>query len=125
MRVSVLVVDDDPDYVSTTTALLRLSGFRAAGAGSGADALCRATEQAPDVILLDLSMPDMDGYELADRLRKSRAEKPPYFVAVSGYGRDEDKARSSRAGFDLHLVKPVLPADLISVLAKFESAALV
>src|SRR5262245_15128909 len=120
---SVLVVDDDPDYVTTTTALLRLSGYQTAAARSGPDALRRVMEQPPDVVLLDLSMPGMDGYELVRRLREVCITKPPLFVAVSGYGRDEDRARSLRAGIDLHLLKPVRPADLLRVLDQFEMMA--
>ena len=113
---SVLVVDDDPDCAYTTAALLRRLGHAANVALSGAEALRLATDLAPDVVLLDLAMPGMDGYALAEGLRLVCVGKQPFLVAVSGYCRDEDRLKASRAGIDLFLVKPVAPADLFRLL---------
>lgn len=115
----VLVVDDDPDASDSTATLIRLAGFEARTATSGEEALRVADECAPDVVLLDLMMPGMDGYELAARLRDRVAWRRPLLVAVSGCVTTDDHRRSASAGFDLHLDKPVEPAVLIGVLKRF------
>ena len=123
LTLSVLVVADDRDYAHATATLLRLSGYHVAAARTGEDALFQAAEQAPDVVLLDLALPDVDGYELAERLRGLCAAKPPFVVAISAFGRDEGRVRPSKAGIDLYMVKPVAPAALLRVLGQFEVAA--
>lgn len=115
---SVLVVDDDQDTVDSTVTMLDLLGHDVHAAYSGAEALFLAVNQQPDVILLDLSMPDMDGWELADRLRASAYGKPPLLIAMTGCGSDEDKRRSGEAGIHLHLVKPVDAAVLEGLLRR-------
>jgi two-component system, OmpR family, response regulator len=113
----VLVVDDDEDTVRSTAQLLEL--YTVTVATSGDDALVAATAIPPDVILLDLSMPDTDGYEVARWLRVPASGKRPFIIAVSGWGREEDRSRSAQAGIDLHMVKPVAPAELLRVLGRF------
>src|SRR5262245_2440136 len=112
---SVLVVDDDLDTVETTATLLQLHGFRALAALGGAEAIHVASAERPDVALVDLLMPGIDGFEVARRLRLVLA-RPPLLVAVSGCGTEGDRERASAAGFDLHLVKPVDPERLIALL---------
>lgn len=119
-RLRVLVVDDDPDAADSTASLLTLSGFDARATCCGADALRQARESPPDVVLLDLMMPGMDGYELAHRLRNEAARKRPLLVAVSGCASPEEHRRSAEGGIDLHLDKPVDPAVLVGVLRRFE-----
>jgi signal transduction histidine kinase/ActR/RegA family two-component response regulator len=103
----VLVVDDNRDAADTLAEALRESGCEVMVAYDGPDGLARADERAPDVALLDVGLPMMDGYELARRLRARFAGRALRIVAMTGYGQDADRARSREAGFDLHLVKPV------------------
>jgi PAS domain S-box-containing protein len=112
----VLVVDDNEDATETLTDLLELWGHGVRTAHDGRAALAAAEEYAPDVVLLDIGLPGMDGYEVAVHLR-SRPECAARLVAVTGYGQEEDRRRSREAGFDLHLTKPVDPEELKRVLA--------
>jgi PAS domain S-box-containing protein len=103
----VLVVDDNPDVLFTTGELLRLVGHEVLTAGSSAEALRAAGGFRPDVAILDIGLPHMDGYELAAQLRARLGDPPPRLIAVTGYGQDTDRVRSRHAGFERHLVKPV------------------
>lgn len=115
----VLVVDDDPDAADSTATLVALAGFDARTASSGEDALRLVAGFAPDVVLLDLMMPGMDGHELASHLRERFAFRRPFLVAVSGCVTPDEHRRSAAAGLDLHLDKPVEPAVLVGVLKRF------
>jgi len=114
---SVLVVDDDADTADSLADLLALHGYAARAATCGADALALAAADPPDVLVLDIRMPGMDGWELARRFAGAR--KPPLVVAVSGCGTDADRQRSGEAGVHLHLVKPVEPAVVLGILRRF------
>src|SRR5437763_7624311 len=103
---SLLVVDDLADAAASTALLLSLHGYAARVAGSGEEALRVVEADPPDVVLIDLVMPGMGGYELARQLR-AKAGRRPFLVAVSGRGTDEDRQQSAASGIDLHLVKPV------------------
>jgi two-component system CheB/CheR fusion protein len=92
-------------------------GHDVAYAADGRSALAEAGSRPPDVVLLDIGLPDMDGYEVADRLSQCRGPKPPFIIALSGY--EYDGRRRGAAGIDLYLVKPVDPADLVSLLGRF------
>ena len=118
-RLSVLVIDDCPDTAWSTAELLRLAGHDAVAAGSGAGGLELADGCPPDVALIDLAMPGMDGCEVARRLRERAGRKRPLLFAVTGCGTDADRRRSAAAGFDLHLTKPVSPDDLLRLLDRF------
>ena len=111
----VLVVDDNSDTVETTELLLRLWGHDVAVARNGPSALSAAAEHKPDVVLLDLAMPGMDGFKVADAIRKI-VVPCPHFIAVSGCGRPEDVARCLNEGFHCHCLKPVEPDRLQSML---------
>jgi CheY-like chemotaxis protein len=111
----VLMVEDYPDVATSTAEILRLSGHDVRLAVDGPTALKAAQADEPDVVLLDLGLPKMDGYEVARRLTASCGHKP-YLIAVSGHGRAEDRRRSAEAGIDLHLLKPADPAWLLRVL---------
>jgi CheY-like chemotaxis protein len=110
----VLVIDDNQDTADSLVDLLTLSGFTARSAYCGEDALKTAAHDLPDVVILDLWMPGMNGWELARQLL-NRA-KPPILIAITGCGSDEDRNRSKFAGIHIHLVKPVEPALLIEML---------
>lgn len=118
-RLSVLVVDDCPDTTASTVQILNLVGFDATEAGTGRAAVAAADGSPPDVVLLDLDLADMDGCEVARRLRERAADKRPFLVAVTGCVTDADRRRTADAGIDLHLAKPVAPADLVAVLDRF------
>src|SRR5581483_7051327 len=111
----VLVVDDNVDAANTLKHLLQSLGHEIRTAHDGVAALAAADEVRPDVVLLDIGMPGMNGYEVARHLR-SRSDRRLKIVAITGWGTDADRARSTDAGFDVHLVKPVAERDLRSVL---------
>jgi two-component system CheB/CheR fusion protein len=108
----ILLVDDQPDTLLSIGALLRHWGHDVRTACDGPSCLAAAEECLPDVVLLDVGLPGMDGYEVARRLRAQASVRPPWLVTISGYGMEEDFVRSRTAGCDRHLVKPVDLADL-------------
>ena len=101
----VLVVEDDPDWAESLRLLLHLYGHRAEVADDGTAALAAARQFAPDVVLLDLGLPGMDGYEVARRLREQPTEKPPLLLAVTGYGEDGARALSAKSGIPFSLFR--------------------
>ena len=103
----VLVVDDNKDAAATLALLLRTLGHETRVAHDGREALRAAAQFKPEVVLLDIGLPDLDGYEVARRLRALDSAHKCRIVAVTGWGQEHDRQRSSEAGFDLHLVKPV------------------
>jgi CheY-like chemotaxis protein len=103
-----LIVDDNRDGARAIARLLRTMGHEVATAFEGRVALQRAKDFDPDVILLDLGMPEVDGFQVCQRLRAHAwSRQRPRIVALTGWGREGDLARTKRAGFDAHLVKPV------------------
>ena len=106
-RLRVLVVDDNKDAADSTCLLLRLAGHESRAVYSGGDALEAAIADRPDAILLDLGLPEIDGYEVARRLRRNPEFGEMLLVALSGYGQESERQRSQEAGCDAHLVKPV------------------
>ncbi|SAL50291.1 signal transduction histidine kinase with CheB and CheR activity [Caballeronia sordidicola] len=102
----ILVVDDNVDAAESTAMFLRLDRHDVRLAADGLSALATAQEFQPDVVLLDIGLPDIDGYEVAKRLRESPDHADTVLIALSGYGQDEHVQRSRLAGFDHHLVKP-------------------
>jgi PAS domain S-box-containing protein len=107
-----LIVDDNEDSARSMSTLQRLRGHETRTAFTGPDAVAAAAEFAPEVVLMDIGLPGMDGYEVARRLRAMPALAGAFLVAMSGYGSDEDRARAGEAGFDEYLVKP-LDLDLL------------
>ena len=105
--VRVLLVDDNVDARDSLAMLLRLWGHEVVVAHDGPAALQAAAGQSPQVALLDISLPGMDGYELARRLRSQPGLGPVVLVALTGWGHEEDRRRSQEAGYDHHLTKPV------------------
>ena len=98
--------------------LLKLSGHDVHTAYDGLQAVEAAATLQPDVILLDIGMPELNGYEAARRIREQQRDKALTLVALTGWGQDEDRRRSEDAGFDSHLVKPVDLAALTKLLAE-------
>ncbi len=113
----ILVVDDNKDSADTLAMLLRVAGHEVHAAHSGSTALEAARTFIPNVVLLDIGLPGMDGLEVARHLRGDLRLSETLLVAVTGYGHDEDRRRSQDAGFNAHLVKPVDLAALNKVLA--------
>ncbi|AWM40323.1 Response regulator PleD [Gemmata obscuriglobus] len=114
----VLCVDDNNDAADTTVELLCAVGFEARACYSGPTALALAATFHPGVCLLDLNMPGMDGDELARRLRPDPDAGPVVLVALTAMSDDNSRRRIAAAGFDLHLVKPVDPHQLVTVVDK-------
>ena len=97
--------------------MLRLSGHEVRTAYNGPSALADAASAPPDAVLLDIGLPDMDGFEIAHRLRQKDGLSQTVIIAVTGYGQDADRRRTKEAGFDYHLVKPIDSAQLEQVLS--------
>lgn len=114
-RRQVLVVDDNKDAADTLAAILEIGGHRVAKAHDGPTALALALANPPDVVLCDIGLPGMDGYEVARRLRAAGA-KDLRLIAVSGYAQPEDIARATDAGFDAHVAKPPAPEEIVRLL---------
>ena len=107
LRRRILVVDDNIDSAESMALMLKLSGHDVATAHDGMEAVELAREFQPDVALLDLGMPKLDGYEAARSIRRQSWGQEMLLVALTGWGQQEDKRRSREAGFDAHLVKPI------------------
>ena len=113
----VLIVEDNDDTRSMLHEALVFSGHDVREARDGASGLALAAERAPDVALIDIGLPDLDGYEVARRLRAAPGGRNIGLVAITGYGQPEDQKRAFEAGFDAHLTKPVAPERLRQVMA--------
>ena len=114
----VLVVDDNADAADMFVMMLGLWGHAARPAYTGSSALRVAQDMLPDVVLLDLGLPDIDGYEVATRLQQQSWAKDAAIFAVTGRGLDVDREKSAATGFRDHLVKPVPPDALRHLLAR-------
>jgi CheY-like chemotaxis protein len=111
----ILIVEDDADSRVALRALLEVLGHRVEDADNGARALKLAAASAPEIVLLDIGLPDIDGYEVARQLRA--AAEAPFVVAVTGYDRPEDRERARAAGCDAFVLKPIEPEALAALLA--------
>ena len=114
----ILIVDDNPDAAHTLTALLRMAGHETFKAAGGEEALRIGEREQPDAALLDIGMAGMSGYELAGRIRAQPWGRNAILIAVTGWGRPEDRDRAREAGFDHHFIKPVVLERLLEVLPK-------
>lgn len=112
----ILVVDDNKDSAETLSLLLQLSGHQISMAHDGEEALEMALEMQPEVVLLDIGLPKLNGYDVARQIRLEPWGRNPTLVAITGWGQSEDKALSREAGFDHHLVKPVDPDALLKLI---------
>ena len=114
----ILVADDDVDGAETLAILLRVSGHDVQVAHDGPSTLKIAADFLPEVVFLDVGMPGMDGFETARQLRESAKFDKAVLVALTGYGREEDRQRAAQAGFDHFLVKPTPPNVLMDIAAQ-------
>jgi PAS domain S-box-containing protein len=118
-QLRVLVVDDNIDAAETLKAVLALAGVKAAAAYSAAAAIAAAEATQPNVLLLDVGLPDASGLDVARHIRSTAWGRNALLVALTGWGRPEDRAQAAEAGFDVHLVKPVDGQQVLQVLAEF------
>jgi CheY-like chemotaxis protein len=121
-RCRILIADDLRDTVDSLAIMLRLAGHEIQTAHDGLEAVQAAAVFRPDVVLLDIGMPKLNGYEAARHIRQEPWGKKMVLVALTGWGQEEDKRRATEAGFDHHLTKPVEPAVLRKLLAAFSRA---
>jgi CheY-like chemotaxis protein len=112
----ILIVDDNVDNAESLSLLLRFKGFETAQAFDGEEAMAEAQAFKPDVILLDIGLPKLDGREVCRRIRLEPWGRAMRIIAVTGWGQDEDRRKSADAGFDHHLVKPIQYSELQAVL---------
>jgi CheY-like chemotaxis protein len=112
----ILIVDDNQDAAESIAQYLQLEGHEVKTVGDGTEALASAPIYAPDIVLLDIGLPGMDGYEVAVRLRGLPQTASACLIALTGYGQPADRARAREAGFDHHLTKPADPDDLLRLI---------
>lgn len=115
----ILAIDDNPDAVWTLAMMLDLSGHQAKTAKNGCEGLALAREIQPDIIFVDIGLPDIDGYEVARRMRQQPETCRAVLVALTGWGTEEDLRKSKDAGFDAHLTKPVSMQTIDEVFSRF------
>jgi len=115
-KLRVLIADDNRDAADSLSMLLSMDGYEVRKVYGGHDAISAAETFRPDVALLDIGMPDVDGYEAAKAIRQQRSGVDTYLVAITGWGQQEDKLRALAAGFATHLTKPVDPNSLRDLL---------
>jgi PAS domain S-box-containing protein len=121
-QMHVVVVDDQPDTADGVALLIETFGHEARALYDGASALALTDTESPDLMFIDIGMPDMTGYELARQIRSRPGLAHVRLIALTGYGREEDRARAIEAGFDLHLTKPVTDTTLQTILSDFAPA---
>jgi PAS domain S-box-containing protein len=114
----ILVVEDNPDSADTMAELLRSSGNFVRTVNEGSTALDAIESFDPHIVLLDIGLPDMNGYEVCRAIRQSGVRRQPVIVALTGWGQEEDRKKSSEAGFDYHLVKPITFQNLLEVVTR-------
>ena len=118
-RCRVLLVDDHNDSRRMLGMMLTISGHEVLESGNGIEAIRVASSELPDVAVVDIALPGIDGYEVARRLRADPGTRSMGLIALSGYGQEEDRRCAFEAGFDVHLVKPVEAARLSESIARF------
>ena len=116
-QLDILVVDDWLDSAESLAELIHIWGFIARTAQSGLAALEAARAKVPDVVILDISMPQMDGLETARRLRQEHPENPMHLIAITGHGAESSFNDAIDAEFDHHLVKPADPENILKILS--------
>jgi CheY-like chemotaxis protein len=118
-EIQILVVDDDPDTADSFAEILQDAGHRVRIARDGQAAVLMAAADLPDIILLDVGLPDIDGYAVAECiLALAPPDRRPYLIAATGFSRPLDRQLSAAAGIDLHLAKPVAPEALLAAVAE-------
>ena len=119
----IVIADDNRDAAESLAMLLQMDGHHVSVAHDGADALRIVDAVHPQVAVLDIGMPGLTGYQVAQRIRSSLQSPPIILVALTGWGQSQDLERAKAAGFDHHLVKPADPEELRSLLESIDSAA--
>ena len=114
----VLIADDDRDGAASLSTLLQLEGYEVRTVHGGQEALDAAREFKPHVVLLDIGMPKITGYEAARRLRQRYGDDCPVLIAITGWKQASDRILASLAGFDHHVAKPYQPEEILTLLAK-------
>ena len=117
----ILVVDDNHDSALSLAMMLSIMGHETRTAHDGESAVQTAESFLPEVMLLDIGLPKLNGYEVAQRIRQQPWGTSMYLIAVTGWGQDEDRQRSSEVGLNVHMVKPVEPAALEKLLSDLQS----
>jgi CheY-like chemotaxis protein len=119
----ILVADDDEDTVLSLTALLRQQGYEVRGVHRGTEVLQAIFHFAPDVVLLDIGMPQMSGYDVARTLRERYGSARPALIAVTGLTATSDRFQALAAGFEHHVAKPYDPGVLLRLIGELSGAA--
>jgi CheY-like chemotaxis protein len=117
-RLRVLIVEDNPDTANSLQIVLKLLGFEARVAYTGPEGVEATHAFRPDVVVCDIGLPGLNGWDVAHKVRADPATAATRFIALSGYSTDEDRRRSQEAGFECHLVKPVDVDDLLPLLTR-------
>ena len=123
-RRRIVIADDNRDAADSLSLLLGLSGHEVQVAHLGETALSLARSARPDVVILDIGMPDMSGYDVARALREEPWATDLQLIALTGWGQDDDRRRAAEAGFDHHLTKPIDPDELERLIASRNRVAL-
>jgi len=113
----ILVVDDNHDSALSQAMMLSIMGHETRTAHDGESAVASAESFLPEVVLLDIGLPKLNGYEVAQRIREQPWGASMFLIAVTGWGQEEDRQRSTEVGLNVHMVKPVEPAALEKILA--------
>jgi len=116
----VLIVDDNADAAESIALYLKLEGHEVKSVGDGAQALASVPVFAPQVVVLDIGLPGLSGYEVATRMRQMAATRQALIVALTGYGQKEDQMRAKEAGFDHHFVKPADPHEIATLISRWQ-----
>ncbi|MGH8179853.1 MAG: response regulator, partial [Steroidobacteraceae bacterium] len=124
-RLRLLVADDNRDSAATCAALLEACGHEVSVAHTGREALDLACSLEPDALLLDIGMPELNGYQLAQRIRATGWGRRAMLIAITGWGQEQDKRQALAAGFDRHLTKPIDPNVLEALLQRTAAAPVV
>lgn len=114
----ILMIDDNKDLAKIICELISLLDYETESVHNGTDGIAKARELRPDVIICDIGLPDMSGYEVAKMIHREAELKDTFLIALSGYAQSEDIERSKEAGFDRHLAKPVSLETLQMVLCE-------
>jgi CheY-like chemotaxis protein len=117
----ILVIEDNRDAADGLARLFEHMGFISLACYTGQQSLERLDDFGPQVVLLGLGMPDMDGFEIASTIRERYGHKQPFLIACTGYGRAADRDRTAQAGFALHVLKPVLADELKATIEQARS----
>ena len=115
-----LIADDNDDAAESLAVLLRMEGHEVVVVANGRDALDAVRSLRPIVVLLDIGMPDLSGYEVARQLRQSQEGRSLTLIAVTGWGQERDKLRALEAGFDHHFTKPIDPNILLELVSRVD-----